>query len=232
MAVGNVLYVAIVTCPTCIYVILGSRMGLCYILYTCIYFLSHLSLSLSSSVSLPSLPSSLPHSLPHSLPFSLRCLALQTGDQILSINGTSTEHLMQAEITALLDNTRNVVNLEVAYEAAGEKQHSPALCAWLCTSFLSLPHSVLSLLHTLSLFPFLPFLPSPPLPTYLFITQLHMCAHPYTILTHCMSVHSLTSPLTHTPTDEEEEEGGSLKKTAQISVTREGNGFGFTVSGQ
>ena len=46
-----------------------------------------------------------------------RSLALQTGDRILSVNGTSTEHLMQSEITALLENAGNVVNLEISYEA-------------------------------------------------------------------------------------------------------------------
>ena len=175
------------------YVILGSRMGLCYILYTCIYFLSHLSLSLSSSVSLPS---SLPHSVPHSLPFSLRCLALQTGDQILSINGTSTEHLMQAEITALLDNTRNVVNLEVAYEAAGEKQHSPALCAWLYTFLVSSTLRPVTPSHPL-LVSLPSFLPSPP---HVFIH--HSTAHVCTSLHHPYSLHvcsfSHFPPHTHT----------------------------------
>ncbi|CAI8031684.1 Glutamate receptor-interacting protein 2 [Geodia barretti] len=76
--------------------------------------------------------------------------ALQTGDRILSINGTSTEHLMRSEIAALLDNAGNVVNLEIAYEA---------------------------------------------------------------------------SP------DEEEDESGVLKKTAFLTLTRERNSFGFTISG-
>ena len=50
--------------------------------------------------------------------FTHRSQALQTGDRILSINGTSTEHLMRSEIAALLDNAGNVVNLEIAYEAS------------------------------------------------------------------------------------------------------------------
>ena len=53
-----------------------------------------------------------------SLSLSSRSLALQNGDKILSINGTSTEHLMHSEIAALLENAGNVVNLEIAYDAS------------------------------------------------------------------------------------------------------------------
>ena len=66
--------------------------------------------------SLPPSPPSLPPSLP-SPTSPPRSLAMQTGDYILSINGTSTEHLMHSEVTALLENSGNVVNLEISYEA-------------------------------------------------------------------------------------------------------------------
>jgi predicted metalloprotease with PDZ domain len=54
--------------------------------------------------------------------------ALQTGDRILSINGTSTEHLMRSEIAALLDNAGNVVNLEIAYEASPGMSYVHTCC--------------------------------------------------------------------------------------------------------
>lgn len=45
-----------------------------------------------------------------------RSEALQVGDTILSINGTATEHLVHSEVEALLQNSGDVVNLEILYE--------------------------------------------------------------------------------------------------------------------
>ena len=59
-------------------------------------------------------PSSLSLSL--SLSIILRSGALQVGDRILSINGTATDHLTQAEVFALLQNAGNVVNLEIGFD--------------------------------------------------------------------------------------------------------------------
>ena len=45
--------------------------------------------------------------------------ALQVGDRVLSINGTVTDRLTHSEVAALLDNSGNIVNLEIAFEASG-----------------------------------------------------------------------------------------------------------------
>jgi len=44
--------------------------------------------------------------------------ALQVGDRILSINGTPTEHLINSEVKALLENSGNVINLEISFKAS------------------------------------------------------------------------------------------------------------------
>jgi len=43
---------------------------------------------------------------------------LQVGDRILSINGTPTEHLINSEVKALLENSGNVINLEISFKAS------------------------------------------------------------------------------------------------------------------
>ena len=42
---------------------------------------------------------------------------LQRGDLVLSINGVSTDPLTHQEVTSLLQNARNFINLEIAYES-------------------------------------------------------------------------------------------------------------------
>ncbi|XP_019855523.1 PREDICTED: glutamate receptor-interacting protein 2-like [Amphimedon queenslandica] len=46
--------------------------------------------------------------------------ALQLGDKVLSINGTVTERLTNSEVVALLENSGNIVNLEIAFETSSK----------------------------------------------------------------------------------------------------------------
>ena len=48
-----------------------------------------------------------------------RCGALLIGDYVRCINGTATDHLNQNEANSLLNNSGNVINLEIEFEGQG-----------------------------------------------------------------------------------------------------------------
>ena len=55
---------------------------------------------------------------------SFRSGALRIGDHIRGINGTPTKHLNENEANALLQNSGNVINLEVEFDDPGSDVES------------------------------------------------------------------------------------------------------------